>query len=105
MKRLGIVVGGLNDIGNGSSDFKAQCSLVNKYNVMTNFIGNISNSTSMQKNISWKVSFTALEYTNMEYCTQWDLIDESAGCCCSPGYLFLSSQRIQQNPLDISGLR
>ena len=80
MKRLGIVVGGLNDIGNGSSDFKAQCSLVNKYNVMTNLIGNISNSTSMQKNISWKVSFTALEYTNMEYCTQWDLIDESVGC-------------------------
>ena len=39
----GIVVGGLNDIGNGSSDFKAQCSLVNKY-VMTNFIANISNS-------------------------------------------------------------
>ena len=49
MKRAGIVVGGLNDIGNGSSDFKAQCSLVNKYNVMTNFIGNISNSISMQK--------------------------------------------------------
>ena len=49
MKRAGIVVGGLNDIGNGSSDFKAQCSLVNKYNVMTNFIGNISNSTSMHE--------------------------------------------------------
>ena len=28
----GIVVGGLNDIGNGSSDFKAQCSLVNNFN-------------------------------------------------------------------------
>ena len=27
-----------------------------------------------------EVKFHILEYTNLEYCTQWDLIDESVGC-------------------------